>query len=405
MTTPTSRTVRQPIIFVGLALCLALATLMPWAIDAATPAPDADFVAPMSKREARAIVREAQLTRPAFADNAALPESRTVFFEQTGHHLSNRAGFLDFWRANGQVQVFGFPISEELVENGRVVQYFERARFEYHADLVGTPFQVQLGLLGVEAAQRNGIYEMFQSVPDPQSGARYIADTGHVIFEDFYRFWEKRGGLAVFGFPISEAYEENGRLVQWFERQRLEYHPEEMGSYYRQAESWNNLNLAAPFEVQLTSLGREAAAAAGARTESVERLSGVPSWSPDLWPRAIYVDLTNQWLTAYEGDLAVFSAPVATGKDGFNTPAGEFAIYAKLPMQTMTGNAGGETWNVPNIPSVMYINGGVALHGTYWHNAFGSGRRMSHGCVNLGMDDAAWIYEWSTIGVPVTVHY
>jgi hypothetical protein len=390
---------------VGLALTLALATLTPWAIDASTPAPDADFPAPMSKQAARDIVRKAQLERPAFAEASALPEARTVYFAETGHHLSNRAGFLDFWRAKGQVLLFGYPVSEEFVENGRIVQYFERARFEYHPELAGTPYEVQLGLLGVEAAQRNGIYHMFQSVPDPQSRARYVRETGHVIFEDFYRYWQKRGGVPIFGFPISEAYEENGRVVQWFERARFEYHYEEMGNFYRQNERWSGLNLSTLYEVQLTSLGSEAAASAGARMQAVEPLAGVPQWSPDLWPRSIHVDLSAQYLTAYEGELAVYHAPVATGKNGFNTPAGQFAVYAKLPMQTMTGNAGGETWNVPNIPSVMYIHGGVALHGTYWHDAFGTGARMSHGCVNLGMDDAAWLYEWADIGVPVTVHY
>ena len=61
------------------------------------------------------------------------------------------------------------------------------------------------------------------------------------------------------------------------------------------------------------------------------------------------------------GARAVYRAPVATGRDGFNTPSGSFAVYDKLRIQTMTGDAGGESWYVPDVPWVMYVVGGVAL--------------------------------------------
>jgi len=53
----------------------------------------------------------------------------------------------------------------------------------------------------------------------------------------------------------------------------------------------------------------------------------------------------------------------------------------------------------------MYINGGVALHGTYWHNQFGTGARLSHGCVNLPLRAAAWLYKWAPVGTAVRVTY
>jgi lipoprotein-anchoring transpeptidase ErfK/SrfK len=117
------------------------------------------------------------------------------------------------------------------------------------------------------------------------------------------------------------------------------------------------------------------------------------------------VDLSDQWLYALEGDTIIFDAPVSTGRDGFNTPVGRFAIYHKTASQTMRGCAGGECWNVPNVPHAMYIVGGVALHGTYWHNQFGSGVRRSHGCVNLPLKSAAWVYGWAPLGTPVTVRW
>jgi len=64
----------------------------------------------------------------------------------------------------------------------------------------------------------------------------------------------------------------------------------------------------------------------------------------------------------------------------------------------------GETWIVPDVPNVMYIKGGVALHGAYWHNKFGTGVRLSHGCVNLSLRDAAWLYDWAPVGTRVVVH-
>jgi lipoprotein-anchoring transpeptidase ErfK/SrfK len=119
--------------------------------------------------------------------------------------------------------------------------------------------------------------------------------------------------------------------------------------------------------------------------------------------KQIIVDLSDQWLYALEGDRIIFDAPVSTGRDGFNTPIGHFSIYAKVREQTMRGCAGGECWVVPRVPHAMYIVGGVALHGTYWHNQFGTGVRRSHGCINLPLKAAAWLYDWAPVGTPVTV--
>ena len=90
----------------------------------------------------------------------AEPDPR-AFFPTTGHTLGGVFGA--FWRDNGQLALFGYPISEEFYEvnaiDGRtyLVQYFERARFELHPELAGTAYEVQLGhlgLLALEASQR-----------------------------------------------------------------------------------------------------------------------------------------------------------------------------------------------------------------------------------------------------------
>jgi lipoprotein-anchoring transpeptidase ErfK/SrfK len=68
----------------------------------------------------------------------------------------------------------------------------------------------------------------------------------------------------------------------------------------------------------------------------------------------------------------------------------------------MEGLIGGEYYNVTDVPDVMYFTGvGHAIHGTYWHNNFGS--VMSHGCINLPLDVAAWLYDWTPMGTPVRI--
>jgi len=84
------------------------------------------------------------------------------------------------------------------------------------------------------------------------------------------------------------------------------------------------------------------------------------------------------------------------------TPIGHWRILTKLPMETMTGTIEGEAYEVDDVPYVMYFTDeGHALHGTYWHNNFGT--PMSHGCVNLPMDVAEWMYRWAPEGTAVTI--
>jgi lipoprotein-anchoring transpeptidase ErfK/SrfK len=121
-----------------------------------------------------------------------------------------------------------------------------------------------------------------------------------------------------------------------------------------------------------------------------------------LFNKKIVVSIGQQAMWAYKGDTVVISSLVSTGRAGFDTPLGTYQILSKLESQTMEGVIGGEYYNVPDVPWVMYFtNGGHALHGTYWHSNFGT--PMSHGCVNLPMDVAAWLYRWAPVGTPVIV--
>jgi lipoprotein-anchoring transpeptidase ErfK/SrfK len=115
--------------------------------------------------------------------------------------------------------------------------------------------------------------------------------------------------------------------------------------------------------------------------------------------RWIDVDLTNQMVYAYEGDVIVNSFLVSTGTWATPTVTGQYKVYVKYRSAKMSGPG----YYLPNVPYIMYFYKGYGLHGTYWHNNFGT--PMSHGCVNLRTEDAEWLFNWASVGTLVNVHY
>ena len=119
--------------------------------------------------------------------------------------------------------------------------------------------------------------------------------------------------------------------------------------------------------------------------------------------RWIDVNLTSQTLTAFEGDTAVFSTLISSGTWEHPTVTGQFRIWLEYESQTMDGRLLGYDYYLEDVPYVMYFFQDYAIHGTFWHNNFGT--PMSHGCVNMATDDAGWIYNFATVGTMVNVHY
>jgi LysM repeat protein len=119
--------------------------------------------------------------------------------------------------------------------------------------------------------------------------------------------------------------------------------------------------------------------------------------------RWIDVDLTRQTLTAYEGQRPVFGTRVSTGIWQYPTIVGTFSIYVKYEAADMEGGSGDDAYYLSNVPYVMYFHDNYGLHGTYWHNNFGT--PMSHGCVNLPTLDAQWLFNWAPLGTKVVTHY
>lgn len=164
------------------------------------------------------------VTTPVVSTPTPPPAQPCTFYPQTDHHLCR--GFRDYWNAFGGLAVFGYPITDELQVNGLTVQWFERARFEWHPGAYPARFDVELGLLGVQAASTVTNRTPFQKVAaNPAPGCTYFAATGHSLCGGFAAYWNAFGGLAVFGYPITEELQVNGVTVQYFERQRFEWHP------------------------------------------------------------------------------------------------------------------------------------------------------------------------------------
>jgi len=114
--------------------------------------------------------------------------------------------------------------------------------------------------------------------------------------------------------------------------------------------------------------------------------------------RWIEIDLSTQRLVAWEGNKAVYAIVVSTGKSSTPTRVGTFAIQTKYRTARMTG----ADYDLPDVPYTMYYDGGNAIHGAYWHNLFGN--PVTHGCTNVAVNHAKWLFNWAKVGTPVVVH-
>ena len=162
------------------------------------------------------------------------------YFPATGHWV--QGDFLSFFDGHGGLDMFGYPRTEQFVSNGRLVQYFQRARFESWPENP-PPYNVQLMLIG-DAVMGPGDPPIPASqIPSPNDRTHtYFPQTGHTLSGAFRDYFNKHGGLTLFGYPTSEPYVgPSGLLMQRFQRARFEFHPE----------------LDPPYQVSLGLLGDE----------------------------------------------------------------------------------------------------------------------------------------------------
>lgn len=347
----------------------------------------------------------------------------TVYIPATGQTIDRL--FLDLWRSGGGIWTYGNPITPELtVSDGNVVQYFEYARFEYWPNGDPNGNYITLGSVGAElgapilprrfertrsTSTRMATTEARAWIPlTPAAAARrgvvepsyrYVEQTQHGVWGGFRQFWEATGEIAYLGNPVSEEYVVGGVSYQVFERGKLQ---------------WSEGS-----DVSLMPIGAELVQRYQLPTES-QRQGAIPTYDESLFVpplavpdpaappaappggRSLVISLSQQALWAFNGNEVVRTTYVSTGTEKFRTPTGLYYVNTKIDSQTMEGVLGGEYYNVPDVPYVMYFTDrGHAIHGAYWHENFGN--VMSHGCVNLSMDIAEWMYGWAPLGMAVLI--
>jgi hypothetical protein len=158
------------------------------------------------------------------ATHSQTPSGKCEYFE-TGHYVCDE--FLEFFKARGGLEIFGYPLTEAFddPEKKLWVQYFQRARMEWHP-YNPAPYNIQLGLLIDELGY---IFPQIDKDERPtfnSSVHHYFPETGHVVSYAFLTYFREKGGVDIFGYPRSEFMYEDGYLVQYFQRGRMEWHPE-----------------------------------------------------------------------------------------------------------------------------------------------------------------------------------
>jgi hypothetical protein len=142
-------------------------------------------------------------------------------FAATGHAVWK--GFADAFRHMGGETALGYPITEAFEQEGRQVQYFEYARLEDHPDNPGGP-TFKLSMLGERLDRRRPPLPADRIPSTLDTEGRYYAPFGHAVRGDFLTFFDGKGGLDRFGFPIAEPLVADGELVQDFQRSRFVWH-------------------------------------------------------------------------------------------------------------------------------------------------------------------------------------
>lgn len=137
----------------------------------------------------------------------------------------------------------------------------------------------------------------------------------------------------------------------------------------------------------------------------------IPPSNPDIPPGVnsgdywIDVNISKEILTLFQYNQPVLATYISTGKFSRSTMAGTFHIWEKLNKTRMHGGppATDHVYDLPNVPWTMYYSGSFAVHGTYWHDKFGT--PQSAGCTNLTQGDAKFVFDRVNVGTTVYNHY
>jgi len=356
---------------------------------------------------------------------------RTVWVGAAGHTIDGY--FLDLWRA--YPELLGQPITEEwespiVIGNydrqDRFVQYFEHLAIVYVPEESRTDWQVQTLPLGKEALDRDAKALSKLSLPKSAtcgslgaSECRTFKRSHHTVRGGFLDFWNEHEGERLIGAALTEEFiAADGYTTQYFEKTVLRWKtgksigPRPVGTESANAQKLPVEAVPQPNAIPVydESLFVEPVIDPAEIIPGGEPVIGVGAMDAGPGPqqgqfKEIVVSVGRQSMWAYEDGMLVTASLVSTGTASSiatTTPVGYYTILTKFQSQTMKGVIEDEAYSVPDVPWVMYFdNLGNALHGTYWHENFGS--PMSHGCVNLPMNIAEYLYDWAPEGTAVSI--
>jgi hypothetical protein len=166
-------------------------------------------------------------TLPFTAKTLAQSPDDPQWFAETGHTV--RQPFVEYFLQTGGVNQHGYPITSDYVDpkTGLLVQYFEKSRLEWHPGNPD-PYKVQLGLLGDEMGKRTAPINIAQIPAANDPTCLYFNETGHSVCLNFRDYFLQNGGVDRFGYPIGEFTVEGDQIVQYFQRARMEWHPQKL---------------------------------------------------------------------------------------------------------------------------------------------------------------------------------
>ena len=369
------------------------------------------------------------------------------YFEETGHTVTGAIGA--FWAAHGGASTFGIPVSEPYADpdgTGSTLQLFLSALVEQRPD--GSVLLRPLGQSAVDAnpsdpsfaaAPPNGgtTYQVnsdeglrLRSGPDPNAGmievlpnqAEFIAASPSGDWTPGYS--DGKSGWVASQYltdapPLPQLQVADWNLSEWqgaaLSETNVRAEPTTSAAIKRTLAFGDAVTVAqwVSGEEVFPDADIWAALDGGGYVfaRNVGRNAPVaPTPLPPDAPAAgkwIDVDLTQQLMTAYQDQTPVRTVPVTTGKPGWETPAGQFAINTRVANETMTSGAiGAENhYKLEDVLFTQYFTDyGHAIHFAWWRTKETIGRPGSHGCVNLLLDDARFFWDWAELGTPVIVH-
>jgi hypothetical protein len=266
-----------------------------------------------------------------------------MYFSETGHGV--REPFLKFFVSTGGAARYGYPITNSYTDpaTGILIQYFQKARLEWWPGNPD-PYKIQLGLLGEQLGKRDPGLAV-SAIPDSSNpSCHYFAETGQAVCHLFLTYFKANGDIFQFGYPISAPKTENGRMVQYFQRARLEWWPEkpagqtvqtaQLGQIYYDHAKLDRIRLQpdaplAQIAVSVTSL-------------TVTAAIGKPTIAAD-GSQTVYVTVKDQLGNKVSGASVTMTAAFPDGSRSFTLPPTDvngttsftFAVGKYMPGSTI----------------------------------------------------------------------